>query len=83
MLAITIAEHHVGQGRATTVKMGENLRPYLLAVGHFFEEFRIGLPKFPSGSPPTPAKVFLSAPAKVEGEILEANYNEQWCSVCV
>lgn len=69
MLAISVAEHHVGQGLATTIRMGENLRPYLLALGHFFEEFRIGLPKFPSGSPP--------APAKVEGEILEANYNEQ------
>ena len=70
MLATSIAEHHVGQGLATTIKMGENLRPYLLAIGHFFEEYRIGLPKFPR-------RYLTFTLAKFEGAILKANYNEE------
>lgn len=37
ILATSIAEHHVGHGLATTIRMGTETGPYLLSLGNFFE----------------------------------------------
>lgn len=46
ILANSIAEHHVGQGLPTTIRMGKNIRPYLLSIGHFFEQYCTGLANY-------------------------------------
>ena len=38
MLASSIAEHPVGQGSATTLKMAKNIKQYLLSLGHIYEK---------------------------------------------
>ena len=46
MLASSIAEHHVGHGSATTLKMAKNIKPYLLSLGYFYEKYRRALGEY-------------------------------------
>lgn len=75
MLETSIAEHCVGQGFATTMRMGKNIRPYLLSLGHFFEEYRKILANYPDDLLEAPS--CRTSGARVEGDVLKANYNEQ------
>ncbi|KAL9076295.1 MAG: hypothetical protein Q9161_001011 [Pseudevernia consocians] len=74
MLASSIAERHVGQGSAVTTRMAKNVMPYVLSIGHFFEEFGSAL----GDLTPTHSAPWLPSPGiTLEGEILTRNYNDQ------
>ena len=72
---MSIAEHHGGQDLATIVRTGKNIRPYLLSLGHFFEEYRTGLASYINN--PFYAPSYRTFDARVQGEMLETKYNEQ------
>ena len=71
MLATSVAEHYVGEC-PTTSRMANNIKPYLLSIGHFYENYRAGL----INVPPRQARD-RSFSSRVEQEILNRCYNRQ------
>lgn len=76
MLASSIAEHHVGQGSGTTIRMAKNIKPYLLSLGHFYEEYRRAVVEY--RRLPRRLELFGRGPGLgLEAVILKKNYNAQ------
>ena len=73
ILAMTIAERHVEEGFEARKIMACNIKPYLLAQGHFFEKFRTGIADHANNHLFTPSDP--SVRARLQGEILKGKYN--------
>ena len=75
-LANAIAHHYVeNNDHEKKNRMAHNLRPYLLALGHFFEVYRSGLVNYTDS--PYCVDSFSDFVTRLESEIFATYYNEK------